>query len=210
MNQSTGARCAAAYALIPMGMLSMGSLRLYTAEKANLVNVSKQIWYATVVASCCKQVMVSICECLDGLVYMHGVNPQCQCWAHHKPDDQFYLLHVRTLCACWRTHLCVSFNALLTSLYTSSTLLVTSKGHLWAQTMPTIVDPHCTSLKGARHCMSQVQVIGKNSSNKSILSCVSTFYHLSTYQQKSKPSYGTCRRNLHASAPSQQRPKYCN
>ena len=68
MNQSTGARCAAAYALIPMGMLSMGSLRLYTAEKANLVNVSKQIWYATVVASCCKQVMVSICECLNGFM----------------------------------------------------------------------------------------------------------------------------------------------
>ena len=82
------------------------------------------------------------------------------------------------------SYLCVSFYALLTSLYTSSTLLVTSKGNFWAQAVPTIVDPDCTSLKGARHCMSQVQVISKHSSSKSILSRVSTCYHLSKFRDE--------------------------
>ena len=82
------------------------------------------------------------------------------------------------------SHLCVSFNALLTSLYTSSTLLVASKRNCWAQAMPTVVDPDCTSLKGARHGMSQVQVVGEDSSSKTILSRISTCYHLSKAQSK--------------------------
>ena len=54
--------------------------------------------------------------------------------------------------------------------------------------MPAIVDPDCTSLKGARHGVSQVQVIGEDSSSKTILGRVGTRYHLS---ERSKQSFDT-------------------
>ena len=44
--------------------------------------------------------------------------------------------------------------------------------------MPTIVDPNCAGVKGTRHQMSCVQVIGKYSSSKAILSFVGTLNHL--------------------------------
>ena len=76
------------------------------------------------------------------------------------------------------TRLRVGLDALLTAFYSHATLLVPSKRYPRTQAMPTVVDPDSASVKGTRHQMSCVQVLGKDSSGKAILTLVSTLNHL--------------------------------